>query len=107
MKKTTVALALSAGMGIFLAGGAYADEDKTKDKLEDVTCAQYLALSEDAQDDIVYWMAGVDDAQTKKEDDAGDILVGYDQFGKPLAAIVTACEADKKSSLWEKVKSVF
>jgi hypothetical protein len=41
---------------------------------------------------------------SKKTDDAGEIDVGYDVFGQPVAAVVTACEADKKASLWEKVK---
>jgi hypothetical protein len=44
---------------------------------------------------------------SKKEVDAADIEVGYDAFGQPVAAIVTACEADKKASLWETIKKHF
>jgi hypothetical protein len=102
MKKTAMALSLSAGIGILLSAGMV-----SADKLKDVTCEQFLDMDESQQDDIAYWISGIEAASSKKETDAGDIDVGYDAFGKPVAAIVTACEADKKASLWEKIKEHF
>ena len=52
MKKLAIALSLSVGLGALVAGGpVQAGEDE--DKLKDNTCAQYLALDEAKQDDIV------------------------------------------------------
>jgi hypothetical protein len=42
--------------------------------------------------------------QQRKHIDVGEIDVGYDVFGQPVAAVATACEGDKEASLWEKVK---
>jgi hypothetical protein len=46
-------------------------------------------------------------AASKKSVSAADVEVGYDKFGRPVAAVVTACKADKKASLWEKIKAHF
>jgi hypothetical protein len=102
MKKTAIALSLGAGLGILLSASA-----ASADKLKDVTCDQFLAMDEPQQDDIVYWISGIEAASSKKEAGAGEIDVGYDVFGKPVAAVVTACEGDKKASLWDKVKAHF
>ena len=102
MKKTTIALTLGAGLGILLSAGV-----ATADKLKDITCDQFLAMDESQQDDVVYWISGIEAASSKKAADAGEIDVGYDAFGQPVAAVVTACEADKKASLWEKIKKHF
>ena len=99
MKKTTIALTLGAGLGILLSAGV-----ATADKLKDITCDQFLAMDESQQDDVVYWISGIEAASSKKTDDAGEIDVGFDVFGQPVAAVLTACEADKQASLWEKVK---
>jgi hypothetical protein len=101
MKKTAMAFSLSAGIGILLSAGMV-----SADKLKDVTCEQFLDMDESQQDDIAYWISGIEAASSNKET-AGDIDVGYDAFGQPVAAIVTACEADKKASLWEKIKEHF
>ncbi len=102
MKRLALVLSLGAGLGILVAGGV-----AQADKLKDITCDQYLAMDEAQQDDIVYWIDGAATASSKKEVDAADIEVGYDAFGQPVAAIVTACEADKKASLWETIKKHF
>jgi hypothetical protein len=102
MKKTATALSLCAGAGILLSAGLV-----SADKLKDVTCDQFLAMDEAEQDDIVYWISGIEAASSNKAVDAGDIDVGYDAFGQPVAAVVTACKADKQASLWEKIKKHF
>jgi hypothetical protein len=102
MKKTTIALSLGAGLGILVSAGAV-----SADKLKDVTCDQFLAMDESQQEHIVYWINGIEAGSSKKGVDAGDIDVAYDAFGQPIAAVVTACEADKKASLWDKIKEHF
>jgi len=59
------------------------------------------------QDRIVYWMGGIAAASSNKEADAGEIDVGYDASGKPVAAIAADCEGDKTASLWQKIKEHF
>jgi predicted GTPase len=102
MKKTVIALSLGAGLGILVSAGA-----ASADKLKDVTCDQFLAMDESQQEHIVYWINGIEAGSSKKGVDAGDIDVAYDAFGQPIAAVVTACEADKKASLWDKIKEHF
>lgn len=102
MKKTTIALSLGAGLGILLSAGA-----ANADKLKDVSCAQFLAMDESQQDDIVFWISGIETAASNKEVGTEDIDVGYDAFGRPVAAVVTACEADKEASLWTRIKEHF
>jgi hypothetical protein len=102
MKKTVIALSLGAGLGILVSAGA-----ASADKLKDVTCDQFLAMDESQQEHIVYWINGIEAGSSKKGVDAGDIDVAYDSFGQPIAAVVTACEADKKASLWDKIKEHF
>ena len=46
-------------------------------------------------------------ASSKKAVSAADVEVGYDIFGRPVAEVVTACRADKKASLLEKIKAHF
>ena len=102
MKKSAIALSLGAGLGILLSAGA-----ANADKLKDVSCEQFLAMDESQQDDIVYWMSGIEAAAAKKEVGAEDLEVGYDAFGQPVAAVVTACEGDKEASLWTQIKEHF
>ena len=103
MSTITRVLGLVAALGIaWLAIPAQAG-----DKIKDVTCEQFLAMDEAQQDDIVYWIHGVETAASKKAVAAEEVDIGYDVFGRPVAEVVTACEADKKASLWEKIKAHF
>ena len=68
---------------------------------------EILAMDEARQDDIVYWIHGVETAASKKAVATEEVDIGYDVFGRPVAEVVTACEADKKASLWEKIKAHF
>ena len=101
--KTVFFLAIT--IGFVMAGTtAYAGE---KTKLKDITCEQFLAMDDDNQNNIVYWVEGAAVASSKKSVAAEDVEVGYDIFGRPVAEVVTACEADKKASLWDKIKAHF
>ena len=98
-----IALGLGIGVGIV----ALASPALAKDKLKDITCEQFLALDESNQNNIVYWVEGAAVADSKKGVAAADIEVGYDAFGRPVAEVVTACKADKKATLWDKIKKHF
>jgi hypothetical protein len=95
------------GLGAVLGVAWVAMPAQAGDKIKDVTCEQFLAMDEEERDDIVYWIHGVEVGSSKKAVAAADIEVGYDVFGRPVAEVVTACEADKKASLWEKIKAHF
>ncbi|WP_462328290.1 HdeA/HdeB family chaperone [Thiohalocapsa halophila] len=102
MKKATTALSLGASLGILLSAGAVNAE-----RLKDISCDQFLAMDESQQDDMVYWISGIETAASNKEVGVAEIDVAYDAFGQPLAAVITACEGDKKASLWAKIKEHF
>lgn len=102
MSKLALALGLAAAVGIVSLGNpAHAD------KIKDITCERFLAMDANAQNNIVYWVEGADVATSKKSVSAADVEVGYDAFGRPVAEVVTACKADKKASLWSKIKAHF
>jgi hypothetical protein len=103
MLKGRIALGLGIGLGMVALG----TPALAGDKLKDVTCEQFLAMDENAQNNIVYWVEGVGATESKKGVAAADVEVGYDQFGRPVAEVVTACKADKKASLWDKIKKHF
>jgi hypothetical protein len=94
-------------LALCLAIVALATSAQAGDKIKDVTCEQFLAMDADAQNNIVYWVEGADVAVSKKSVSAADVEIGYDAFGRPVAEVVTACKADKKASLWEKIKKHF
>lgn len=100
--QTALSLGFSMALGI-VAAATVAHADKFKD----ITCEQFLAMDESAQDDIVYWAEGAEVASSKKSMSAADVEVGFDAFGRPVAEVVSACEADKKASLWDKIKAHF
>ena len=102
MSKLALAICLSIAAGIVTLGTvAHAD------KVKNITCEQFLAMDEGAQNNIVYWVHGVQVAASDKTVAAEEVDVGFDAFGRPVAEVVTACEGDKKASLWEKIKAHF
>ena len=102
MSKLALAICMSIAAGT-LALGTVAHADKVKN----ITCEQFLAMDEGAQNNIVYWVHGVQVAASDKTVAAEEVDVGFDAFGRPVAEVVTACEGDKKASLWDKVKAHF
>lgn len=102
MSKLALAICLSIAAGIVTLGTvAHAD------KVKNITCEQFLAMDEGAQNNIVYWVHGVQVAASDKTVAAEEVDVGFDAFGRPVAEVVTACEGDKKASLWDKIKAHF
>jgi len=98
--RATLTFGLIFGLGVVTFGGA-----AQADKIKDVTCEQFLAMDEDTRERVAYWIEGAEVASSSKAVEAGDVEVGYDASGNAVVAIVTACEADKKASLWEKIKA--
>src|SRR5262245_24299087 len=76
-------------------------------KAGEISCADFVAMAPDARDRVVDWLEGAEVASSKKATRAEDVEVGYDAFGEPVAEVVTACEADKKAKLIDKIRSHF
>jgi hypothetical protein len=101
MFKTSVCLGLAIGL-LFVAAPAQAGS-----KIKNITCEQFLELDETNQNNIVYWVEGAYTSESKTDVAAADVEVGFDAFGRPVAEVVTACRADKKASLLDKIKQHF
>jgi acid stress chaperone HdeA len=102
MKKLSRVLVAGVAIAFVLpwSGSALA-----KEKIKDITCEQYLGMDPDTQENVVYWLDGVNAASSVGHVAAEDIEIGYDGWGEPVAAIITACEGDKSASLWSKIKA--
>ena len=102
MRKTTLVVCMTvAAAGLGLASIASADQ------LKHVTCEQFLAMDEDAQNNIVYWAEGAQVVEENGHVSAEEVDIGYDAFGRPVAEVVTACEGDRKARFFDKVKRHF
>jgi hypothetical protein len=103
MFKTSLGLCLGLAIGmLFVAAPAQAGS-----KIKNITCEQFLELDETNQNNIVYWVEGAYVSESKTDVAAADVEIGYDAFGRPVAEVVTACKADKKASLLDKIKTHF
>ena len=90
-------IASVAAFGI-VAGGTLAQA--AEKKIEEITCAEFLALSPDHQDRIAYWVDGYAASKAPESVHA----VGFDKFGRAVDALVTACEATPDAALLPEVK---
>ncbi len=73
-------------------------------QIKNITCEQFLELDESNQNNIVYWMEGAYISESKTDVAAADVEIGYDAFGRPVAEVITACQAEKKASPLDKIK---
>ncbi len=76
-------------------------------QIKNITCEQFLELDESNQNNIVYWMEGAYVSESKTDVAAADVEIGYDAFGRPVAEVIAACQAEKKASLLDKIKMHF
>ena len=90
-------IASVAAVGV-LAGGTLARA--AEKKVDEITCAEFLALNPDHQDRIAYWVDGYAASSGPESVRA----VGFDKFGRPVDALVTACEATPAATLLQEVK---
>jgi hypothetical protein len=88
-------IALAAAAIIAAGGAARADEKK----VEQITCAEFLALSPDHQERLAYWVDGY--AQSKSPESVS--AVGFDKFGRPIDSL-TACEATPDAAFVQTVE---
>jgi hypothetical protein len=97
MFKYTSAIAAITLSSVLFTGSVAAE----KASAEKITCETFLAYDPDVQERVVWWMEGWDDA--------GDLVdeSGEEDFDRPIAAIIIACKATPKESLWQKIKSHF
>ena len=103
MLKTSLGLSLGLAIAmLFVAAPAQAGS-----KIKNITCEQFLELDESNQNNIVYWMEGAYVSESKTDVAAADVEIGYDAFGRPVAEVITACQAEKKASLLDKIKMHF
>jgi acid stress chaperone HdeA len=99
MRMSRIAIAAIAGLGVLAAAGAAMAESK---KLAKMTCEEFLALGEDVQPRIVYWMAGY--AENGKPE---DVVVETDSFAEPVDAVVEACKAQPNAPLYKIVSGYY
>jgi hypothetical protein len=84
-------LLLTAGHGAWAKSG----------QVDKITCEEFLAMNPEDQNRIAYWVDGYYTA--KNEAAVG--TVAYDKFGEPIGALIEACKATPKETLWQKIKS--
>jgi acid stress chaperone HdeA len=99
MRMSKIAIAAVAGLGVLAAAGTAMAQGK---KLTEITCEEFLALGEDVQPRIVYWMAGYTE-NGKPE----DVVVETDKFKEPVDAVIEACKAQPKASVYKVVSGYY
>ena len=85
------------GVPVFAAQSA----DKTV-KPETMTCEEFLALGEDVQPHVVYWIDGYSQSGTAKAEG-----VVIHAFERPITVVVSECKKTPKETLWQKIKKFF
>ena len=92
----TVLLVTALALGA--ASCAMLHSSKTA-KLPEMTCEEFLGLSEDVRPRAVAWLDGYSKGGKLKEQDIGEIDVD-----RQMAALVVVCEQDPKQSFWDKIR---
>ncbi|MGE0822422.1 MAG: HdeA/HdeB family chaperone [Candidatus Binatia bacterium] len=89
--------------GTVLATGVFAAPTQTKKiNPKQMTCEEFLALGEEVQPHVVYWIDGY-----AKSGKLTNESVEVDAFARPVTAVIAACKQKPKETLWQKVKSYF
>jgi acid stress chaperone HdeA len=106
-KAVSLVRTVAVPMAVVLAAlglGAVSHAANTTKKVnaEKMTCEDFLALGEEVQPHVVYWLDGYSKSG-KLEDSEVDI----DAFQRPIAMVVTECHKAPKASLLEKIKAYF
>ncbi len=67
-------------------------------KPEKMTCEEFIALDEEVQPVVVYWLHGK----------SGEVeAIDVDEYVTPVAYVLTECHKEKQSSVLDKVKHYF
>jgi hypothetical protein len=99
MRKSKGALALAVGLIVLAAAGTAMAAKKPATA---ITCEEFLALGSDVQPRVVYWLEAYS-ANGKLE----NLELDLNDFNRPIAAVIDACQKEPKASLWDKVKDYF
>jgi HdeA/HdeB family len=99
MMRKWIASAAACGIAAGSLVGANAAQAADK-KVDEITCADFLALDPEDQNKIAYWVDGY--ASAKGEAAVG--TVALDKFGQPIGELVEDCKATPKETLWQKLK---
>ena len=67
---------------------------------ETMTCEEFLALDQDTQPHVVYWIEGY--SQAGKQE-----TVVIQAFEQPITVVVNECKKTPKESLMQKIKTFF
>ncbi len=63
-----------------------------------MTCEEFIALDEEVQPVVVYWLHGK----------SGEIeVIEIDEYQTPVAYAVTECQKEKEATVWDKIKHYF
>ena len=67
-----------------------------------MTCEEFMALGEDVQPEVAYWLAGYNAAKKTDVTASGEVDLETD-----TAVLLQECKPAPKASLWEKIKKKF
>lgn len=99
MRKSTAAMAAAVGLGVIAATGSAMADGK---KMMEITCEDFLALGEDVQPRVVYWMAGYTE-NGKPE----DVIFETEKFKQPVTEVIEACKAQPKARVYDIVSGFY
>lgn len=83
-------------------GGSAQAAKSTTPNAKNMTCEQFLALGEEIQPRVVYWIDGYSKSGKLEKSE-----VDVRSFERPVAVVVTACKKAPKATVWETVKKHF
>jgi len=89
------------GLTIVFGGSSLAAQSEGKTvKAETITCEEFLALDQDAQPKVIYYVEGY------SEGGKGEAVL-IEAFEQPITTVVSECKKTPKASLMQKVKNFF
>ena len=101
MRRDWIAGSMTLGLALasLLAAGP-ADATPQKERVDRITCEQFLALDPENQQRIAYWVDGYQVAKGE----AAVSTIAFDKFDRPIGMLVDDCQATPKETLWQKLK---
>jgi len=108
MKKGTslvrmVAVPMVVGLAALGLGSvSHAAKTNKTLKAKEMTCEDFLALGDDVQPRVVYWLEGY--SQSGKPEEAE---IDIDAIQRPITVVVTECHKTPKATLLQKIEDYF
>jgi len=99
----TVAVPMVVALAALGLGSvSHAANTSKKVKAKEMTCEEFLALGDEVQPHVVYWLDGYSKSGKLEDED-----IGIDAFERPIAMVVTECHKTPKATLMQKIKKYF